>query len=110
MSLVSSISFKLGSLQKNEVDIFSRFLRVKMDFFHQSDDSQTDSDISEEEDEHLSGALSEREEDILLRDGLLQHHLPQKNDWTFQSFSKRGSDYIGNLKLKIDPILDSCYD
>ena len=49
-----------------------------MDFFHQSDGSQTNSDISEDEDEHLSGA--EREEDILLRDCLLHHHLPQKTD------------------------------
>ena len=78
-----------------------------MDFFHQSDGSRTNSDISEDEDEHLSGALSEREEDILLRDGLLHNHLPRKNDWTFQSFSKRGSEYVGNLKSKIDPNLDS---
>ena len=50
----------------------------EMDFFDQSDESQTDSDISDHEDETCFDGESAREEDILLRDGLLQHLLPRK--------------------------------
>ena len=78
-----------------------------MDFFDESDESHTDSDISDSyisdhEDKTCFDSESAREEDILLRDGLLQHMLPRKNEWTCKSFSKRSCDYVGNMKSKIN--------
>ena len=73
-----------------------------MDFFDESDESHTDSDISDHDDESCFDGQSARKEDILLCDGLLDHMLPQKKEWTFESFSKCGCDYIGNMKLKIN--------
>ena len=78
-----------------------------MDFFDDSDESHTDSEISDHDDESCFDGQSAREEDIILRDGLLHHMLPRKNEWTFESFSDRGSEYIGNLKSKIDTNLQS---
>ena len=43
---------------------------------------------------------------ILLRDGFIEHKLPRKNDLTFEFFSKRGSEYIWKMKLKIDSNTD----
>ena len=80
---------------------------LKMDFFDLSDGIHSDSDFSDSDDDNSISGQHQREEDINLRDGIIQHNLPQKNDWTFESFSNRGSDYIGNQKSKIDPILES---
>ena len=78
------------------------FKNEEKDFLDESDESQTDSDISDHEDEACSDGESAREEDILLRDGLLQHMLPRKNEWTCKSCSKRSCDYVGNMKSKIN--------
>ena len=79
----------------------------EMNFFDQSDESQTDSDISDHEDKTCFDGESAREEDILLRDGLLQHMLPRKYKWTCKSYSKRGCVYIGNMKFKINTNVQS---
>ena len=50
-----------------------------MDLFDQLDESRTDSDISDHEEKTCLDGQSAREEDILLRDGLLDHMLPQNN-------------------------------
>ena len=84
-----------------------------MDFLDESDESQTDSDISDHEDKACFDGESAREEDIILRDGLLQHMLQRKNEWTCKSFLKRGCDYIGNMKSKINtnfPSLRTAYN
>ena len=77
-----------------------------MDFFDLSDGTHSDSDFSDSDDDNSISGQHQREEDINLRDGVIQHDLPRKNDWTFESFSNRGSDYIGNQKSKIDPKLE----
>ena len=65
---------------------------TNMKFFDDSDGSRTASDISDDDEDNLDGYQSEREEDIILRDGIQNHMLPRKNDWTFQSYSCRSSD------------------
>ena len=66
-----------------------------MDFFHQSDGSQTDSDISDNEEEISGEYQSEHcEEDIILRDGLQKCLLLWKNKWTFILFQNVGNTLI----------------
>ena len=65
---------------------------LKMDFFDLSDGIHSDSDFSDSDDDNSISGQHQREEDINLRDGIIQHNLPRKNDWTFESFSNRGSD------------------
>lgn len=69
-----------------------------MDFFNSTEESETDSDLSDDDDQCLRSLQSQHEEDIMLRHGLMEHKLPRRNDWTFESYSKQGSEYIGNLK------------
>ena len=79
----------------------------EMEFFDNSDSSHSESDISDSEDEISGQYQSEREEDIILRDGLQKSLLPRKNEWIFESFSKRSSEYIGSQKSTIDSKYDS---
>ena len=78
-----------------------------MEFFDDSDGSHSESDISDSEEEISGEYQSEREEDIILRDGLQKSLLPRKNEWIFESFSKRSSEYIGSQKSTIDSKYDS---
>lgn len=87
---------KLSILMYLSINIF------RMDFFDLSDGSHTDSDVSDSDGNNSISDQHQREEDINLQDGIIEHNLPRKNDWTFESYSKRGSDYIGNQKLKTD--------
>ena len=54
-----------------------------MEFFDDSDGSQSKSDISDNEKGISSEYQSEREEDIILRDGLQKSLLPRRNEWIF---------------------------
>ena len=78
-----------------------------MDFSDLSDGSHTDSDVSHSDDNNSISDQHQREEDINLRDGIIEHNLPRKNDWTFESYSKHGCDYIGNQKSKTDASFES---
>lgn len=55
----------------------------EMEFFDDSDGSQSESDISDNEKEILGEYQSEREKDIILRDGLQKSLSPRKNEWIF---------------------------
>ena len=85
----------------------SSFIFLEMDFFDVTEESETDSDLSDDDDHDFGSLQSQHEEDIMLRHGLMEHQLPSRNDWTFESYSKRGSEYIGNLKSRINSNLDS---
>ena len=86
-------------------DLSTKFFLI--DFFDLSDGIHIDFYFSDPDDDNSISGQHQREEDINLRDGIIPHNLPRKNDWTFESFSNRGSDYIGNQKSKINQKLDT---
>ena len=66
------------------------------------------SDLSDNEDGNLfESAEYDCEKYIFLRDGMLLQEIPSKNSWSFDSFSKRGGGYIGEMKIVVNPDLFS---
>ena len=66
------------------------------------------SDLSGNEDDNLFESDEyDCEEAIFLRDSMLSHKIPSKNSWSFESFSKRGGSYIGEMKKVVNPKLSS---
>ena len=59
-----------------------------MDFSYLSDGIHTDFDFSDPDDDNSISGQHQREENINLQDGIIEHSLPQKNDWTFESHAK----------------------
>ena len=49
-----------------------------MDFFDLSDGSHADSNFAVSDDDHWSSGQHQREEDINLQDGIIEHNLPKK--------------------------------
>ena len=67
-----------------------------------------ETDLSDNEDDNpFESAKYDFEEDIFLRYGMLLHEIPSKNSWSFESFSKRGGSYIGEMKKVVNPDLSS---
>ena len=71
-------------------------------------DLEGKSDLSGNEDDNLfESAENDCEEDVFLRGGMLSYEIPSKNSWSFESFSKRGDSYIGEMKLVVNSDISS---
>ena len=71
-----------------------------MDTLDDENTSSVESEVSDNDDvfEH---AQYDREEDSLLRRGMMKQNLPSKNAWSFHSFSLRSSKFVGSLKTTV---------